>query len=316
MKKRVISLVLAMALSMSMFMLVGCNDFDLSKYKEDKKAELETYANEYNEEIHWSIIDSYLSDGKSQIEKLKTKKEIDDLIVNYKNMIDNIVGIEEKVKDAYLQLPIMADHPDATTKDVVITEFFGIYNGSYVAVLNDNYHTIFSEYIVDLEIDGIDFSYSNGYAIRVWNNGVLYMLKDAYDQGILSRDNLERLEYLRFAQGEFPESYIKREAKETFYNLFIKDEFLQSTIADVEIMIDLGIYQNSFVAVYASEYLQIEDAEEKRFHIDDVEISYSQDREIYVWCNWKIYGLYEAYCKGFLTKEDVLTVWQLYQQNH
>ena len=99
MKKRVISLVLAMALSMSMFMLVGCNDFDLSKYKEQKKTEIENYATSKDEENYyeaeWQEILSIVESAKTEIDLAEEKSTVDTILSLAKEEINKAKQISQ-----------------------------------------------------------------------------------------------------------------------------------------------------------------------------------------------------------------------------
>jgi len=99
MKKRVISLVLAMALSMSMLMFVGCNGFDLSKYKEQKKTEIETYATSKGEENYyeaeWQDILSIVESAKTEIDLAEEKSTVDTILSLAKEEINKAKQISQ-----------------------------------------------------------------------------------------------------------------------------------------------------------------------------------------------------------------------------
>ena len=113
MAKRIISLIMVVALSMSMFMLVGCDSFDLNKYKEDKKTEIESYAtgkgedNYYNAE--WQDILGIVENAKAEIDLAEEKSTVDTILslakeeINKANAKQEATGIEIKFKVEYLQ---------------------------------------------------------------------------------------------------------------------------------------------------------------------------------------------------------------------
>ena len=94
MAKRIISLMMVVALSMSMFMLVGCESFDLDKYKEDKKAEIESYATSKGEEnyneIAWQRVIDIVTSAKVDIDLAVDKTELDKKFESAKKSIDEV----------------------------------------------------------------------------------------------------------------------------------------------------------------------------------------------------------------------------------
>lgn len=105
----------------------------------------------------------------------------------------------ESVKRTYVDIFLKEDFPQATIDDVIITKYLGTYNGSYVAVINDGFHVLFTEYLISLQYEGFDFSYSNGYPIRVWNNGTFYDIVGAYENNLLTKENLSTIANLYHA---------------------------------------------------------------------------------------------------------------------
>lgn len=86
---------------------------------------------------------------------------------------------------------INARHPEATIDDITFHQFFGIYDGSLVAVFyGGQYRDNFPSNEILKEIDGFIFSWTNGYPILVWNNGILFELEQAYEQKLLTKENL------------------------------------------------------------------------------------------------------------------------------
>ena len=105
--------------------------------------------------------------------------------------------IMKQAKQTYLETVLKTDNPEATINDVTFTPFLGIYNGSLVAVFyGGKYHGPQYSFVVSLEIEGLDFSYSNGYPILVWNSNKIYDLAEAYEQGLLTKANLQTVNSL------------------------------------------------------------------------------------------------------------------------
>ena len=102
--------------------------------------------------------------------------------------------ITNQAKQTYLDNYLKPDSPKATINDVSFWPFLGIYNDSLVAVFyGGKYHGEFTDYIVELEIEGLDFSYSNGYPILIWNNNNIISLAEAFQQELFTKDNLSMI---------------------------------------------------------------------------------------------------------------------------
>ena len=116
-------------------------------------------------------------------------------------------AMKNQAKQTYLETVLKTKDPsnlvggvdlaDATVDDITFKPFLGIYGGSLVAVFYGNkYHGVHFEHVISLEINGLDFSYSNGYPVLVWNNNSISTLEEAYGQGLLSKANLESVHSL------------------------------------------------------------------------------------------------------------------------
>lgn len=102
-------------------------------------------------------------------------------------------AVIESVKQTYVDTFLKENFPDATIEDVVITHYLGTYNGSYVAVINDDFHVVFEDYTISMFYKGFDFSYANGYPIRVWNNGSFYDIVGAHEKNLLTNEDLNAI---------------------------------------------------------------------------------------------------------------------------
>lgn len=102
--------------------------------------------------------------------------------------------MKNQAKETYLTTVLKIKNPEATIDDVTFMSFLGIYNGSLVAIFyGGKYHGLFFDRVIGLEIEGLDFSYSDGYPILVWNNDKIHSLAEAYEQELLTKANLEAI---------------------------------------------------------------------------------------------------------------------------
>ena len=105
---------------------------------------------------------------------------------------------EERVgifKQSYLDTFIKEKFPDATIDDVIMKEYLGTYNGYFVGVLYKQ-NSRFIDVLHQCEIEGLDFSYSEGYPILVWKNEKFYELSEVYGKGKISKNDLDTIYYL------------------------------------------------------------------------------------------------------------------------
>jgi hypothetical protein len=107
--------------------------------------------------------------------------------------------LENQIKQDYLDnrraedLQFDERHPDATSDNVYIREYNGAYNGCVAIMISCyEYHALMpSEDIVA----GVRIMYADSDYIKVWNDGIFYRLKPAYDQGLLTRDDIKNIVY-------------------------------------------------------------------------------------------------------------------------
>ena len=102
---------------------------------------------------------------------------------------------ENKIKEDYLfELRDLQEEygGEYSIDGVSITAYYGTYNGSVVLSIRDSYFPTVAA-IWDVEVGGINFIYGNG--ICIWNNGIFYGFTAAYEQGLLTQENLRDIAY-------------------------------------------------------------------------------------------------------------------------
>ncbi len=98
---------------------------------------------------------------------------------------------EEDILDYYVEL-MLSKNPNATKEDyngIKITGYFGTYNGAVVVFVGDGAWEAYStETVADIE-----FTYRSSNYLQVWHKNKLYKLTEAYNEGIITKGNLEAL---------------------------------------------------------------------------------------------------------------------------
>ena len=125
------------------------------------------------------------------------ENEYDDEIINedskmyVKNMGEE--KLYNEVCEAYLNEFIKPIRENSTVEDVWVFEYLGTYGESYVAIILDRQNCIFLDIVYRFEIEDLKFTYSEGYIIYVYNNGELMPLSMAYENNLLSYDNIVQI---------------------------------------------------------------------------------------------------------------------------
>ena len=177
----------------------ACETLDLKEYKLDAVKELDNYLDiKKNEELanRETILD-IVTKGKTQINKAEDKVTVNNAVNNVKEIIVKLYEEEavlvKQVKQSYLDSFIKRYRADATLDDVVILEYLGTYNENFVAIFYDKQNSRFIDRLNPRYIAGMDFSFSEGFPILVWKNGIFYSLSKVYRDGEVLTNDLESI---------------------------------------------------------------------------------------------------------------------------
>lgn len=97
--------------------------------------------------------------------------------------------LEMRIKEDYLPIMQSEGQTEATLDDVKILENYGNYNGAVVVRMYRGSYEI----ITKIQIDGVELVFNNSNTALVWYDGEFYELETAYNEGIISKDNLINL---------------------------------------------------------------------------------------------------------------------------
>ncbi|MCL2032920.1 MAG: hypothetical protein FWG96_06625 [Methanomassiliicoccaceae archaeon] len=101
--------------------------------------------------------------------------------------------VEMKIKQDYLDFHVKHINPDATADDVWLLGCCGIYDGC-VAVMMDYSLSRYLTATGSETVGGVTFYYGNSNRILVWEDGNFHSLQEAYDAGLLTKDDLIKIE--------------------------------------------------------------------------------------------------------------------------
>lgn len=85
-----------------------------------------------------------------------------------------------------------------------IERYYGSYDGAVAVTLTGSQSAYFQAMYTDI-VAGIEIIYSYYNFIKVWKNGCFYTMQEAYDQGILTVDQVEEIANYRYI--EYPIEY-------------------------------------------------------------------------------------------------------------
>ena len=76
-----------------------------------------------------------------------------------------------------------------TDGEVSIESCYGIYNGCVPVMFSQIAFTV----ITDVQVEGINFHYRSSNTIKVWKDGTFYSIQEAYDQGFLTKEQIQTI---------------------------------------------------------------------------------------------------------------------------
>ena len=87
---------------------------------------------------------------------------------------------------------ILAGIADFSPVDFQIDHYFGTYNDS-LALMVRRRDSSFPDVVWEEEVAGVIFHYNSGQSILVWHDGAFYSLPNAYEQGLLTAENIRAI---------------------------------------------------------------------------------------------------------------------------
>lgn len=93
---------------------------------------------------------------------------------------------ENQIREDYLDFMHNQGEIEMIIEDVHILNNYGTYNGAVVIRMKRSAY----EVITTINIAGVNFTFSNTNTALVWKDGYFYELSDAYNNDILTKDNL------------------------------------------------------------------------------------------------------------------------------
>lgn len=198
MGKKLIGIAVIVIMLFGIFGLTACDNMNLSDYKTTKNQALQAYADAKCEANNYcteglAAISAAVTDGKAEIDKATSAVGVD---TAYKKATDAIDEVAEE--DAEVKIQIRKDYLERLDDsslgldDIYIFKFFGVYNDSYAVIMA--VHGLEPPSSIDeITVEGFEFSFNTGRHISIWKDGEFFSLQAAYDEYLLTLENIEAI---------------------------------------------------------------------------------------------------------------------------
>ena len=113
---------------------------------------------------------------------------------NTNNMVELSKEIEIEIKQTHLDYLLTKNgYQDTTIDDIYIQKYYGTYNGCVVVMIQDKLSGV-NGAIKEATIADVKFYYGSGnISIQIWKEQKFYELQSAYDQGLLTKEDLKKI---------------------------------------------------------------------------------------------------------------------------
>ena len=216
-----------------------------------------------------------------------------------------------RIEADYLAYHVEQNGFDPTKNpSLTVGGYYGTFGGAVVVMMDGFDH---SDVCVDAVVADSVIHYGDSNTIQVWKNGVFYELNEAYERGLLTKNDVERIavwhnhntfltkEDIRRATALLtsPDAVTRREIEDAFAQ---KNHSVKWPSADTNWCGTLcyGQFGSVMVLFEAGMFDWIETKT-----IAGVEFNYGSSFDLWGYHNGNLYTLQEAYDKGYITKEQV-----------
>ena len=158
-----------------------------------------------------------------------------------------------------------------TLADITIDGYFGTYNGSVALSL----HFIHGGYTTEIRTDiiaGKEFTWGSREAVQVWRDGSFYRLQQAYEDGLLTQQNIDAIHALYYAKHGFSTLALDEFEEKIITEISVDDDFSDELIL-------VGLSRNatfSFKQYSAEDFPEIGNVDVEEITKDAAEIVRNQ----------------------------------------
>ena len=256
-----------------------------------------------------------------------TSGDVADTPGNINDMTDGLdAETERQIKQTLVDYLNGLDVSYVATKTVdcvVIQGYYGTYNGCVAAMIGDRDRVYTFATNVDI-VAGIGFAYMTSHHIEAWKDGKLYSLREAFELGFLSGDDIADIQQKYIVSYSYSLNLTlsaeqENRIKDDWVNGYLGDTEPQHTVDAVEIKY-YGTYNHfgaydSLVALYISDNFHSYPAlsNDKGLDIDGI-VFYGNDAfGIRIWNDGRFIELRQAYEQGLLSRLDLVHIEYYYR---
>ncbi|MCL2063980.1 MAG: hypothetical protein FWG98_06370 [Candidatus Cloacimonetes bacterium] len=236
--------------------------------------------------------------------------------------------IMEKAKLSYLDTFLTEGNLGATIDDISFIPFIGVFNNSIVSVFHEGkFQWHYDDFMIKSEIGNIAFYWPYGYPILAWDENTIYELSESYEQGLLSRRDLETIYISHWKHFGNEKWWFNKLILNADTIQRLKDDYInfapsiwrenEGNVNDIYIHDYYGIFNNSVVLALSNRIYTIIDKAGIAENVAGMFFNYGKVAyEILVWYEGDFYRLEKAYTANLLTNDNIETIWHQYQEKH
>ena len=115
---------------------------------------------------------------------------------NYDNLSEEEIDIVEEIKNEYAKQYMKEQSPLANGSWVFLDRYYGEFDGAYVLRLYGRFWGVM-DIIYKVDIEEYEFFFNN-YEPLVYKDKKFYKIKEAYEQGVLTIDDIKELHNIMY----------------------------------------------------------------------------------------------------------------------
>ncbi len=131
------------------------------------------------------------SGGETDMTESESETEAETLIPTHEWDCDDIpLTLISEIKLAYRTF--CGATSDEFLNCLCVSRYFGNFNGCDVVFI-DEYPPIYNDMLRPLEVAGYIIVFHNGRPLYIYKDGAVYLLKDAYENGLLTKEDVYQI---------------------------------------------------------------------------------------------------------------------------
>ncbi len=107
------------------------------------------------------------------------------------NQEKKVEQVLSEIKQNYFDR-FVSEIEEKTVDDVIVNYYIGEYNGYFVLMLSYE-GQLFFQWVTTVNFDEYSITYPNSNVLRAWKDGTFYELKELYDSGEISKNDIKEI---------------------------------------------------------------------------------------------------------------------------